>query len=210
MRTPSHTAFNWLVFCRSSGILRPREHFSCVCGEKRVIAEFAVVPRNYGASLDGELLGATFRFEAKSRRRLAGDTADSGVPLYVGRFEHEAGASGDFTIRPKPDGELMTLGVYGAPHLFKVVKTDPARVACPVEVHGLPGMEMRFEDPNDPWHKPSFSKRELSAAGEPRHYAGYCVAHRVRDQTLPPMLAVLVAMTLAYQRLLKPSYLDPS
>ena len=179
-----------------------------MCGSRRIEASFSIRPeRSYNASAEGELLGATLSFEAKSRRRLPGDEEDSRVPLFVGTFNYAEGVSGDFVVRPKSDGELMALGVYGAPPAFLLIKTDPSRTESPVEIHGVPGWKIHFEDAAK--YEPSVSKKELRAAGNPLHFAGYCVGRSESNGNLP-MPGVLVTMLLAYQLLLKPYYLTSS
>ncbi len=195
----------WLLFCRSRGISHLREEIACVCGSRRIEASFSIRPeRSYNASAEGELLGATLSFEAKSRRRLPGDEENSRVPLFVGTFNYAEGVSGDFVVRPKSDGELMALGVYGAPPAFHLIRTDPSRTASPVEILGVPGWKIHLEDPAQ--YEPSISKKELPAAGNPLHFAGYCVGRAERNGNLP-MPGVLVTMLLAYQLLLKPYHL---
>ena len=177
-----------------------------MCGPKRIEAAFAIQrERYYNATAEGKLLGAKLSFEAKSRRRLPGDEKDSMVPLFVGTFNYAEGVSGDFVVRPKPNGELMALGVYGAPPAFQLIKTDPSRRASPVEIRGVPGWEIHFEDPSQ--YETSVRNRELCGAGNPLHFAGHCVGRAESNGNLPPMPGVLVTMLLAYQLLLKPFHL---
>ena len=178
-----------------------------MCGTRRIEAAFSVRSHYYNVSSEGELLGTKLSFEAKSRRRLPGDQRDSHVPLFIGTFDYAEGVSGDFMVRPKPDGELMTLGVYGAPPAFQLIQTWLNRSASPVEVRGVPDWEIHFEDPT--YYEPSIAKRELRAAGNPLHYAGYCIGRTESNENLPPMPGVLVTMLLAYDLLLKPFYLTP-
>lgn len=208
MSDSSAAITRWLWFCRSRGIKSPREEAACVCGSRRIEAAFSVRrERYYNASAEGVWLGAKFNFEAVSRRRLRGDERDSIVPLFIGTFNHTDGVSGDFVVRPKPDGELMALGVYGARPAFRLVKTRADTTASPVEVSGVSNWEVRFEDPAH--YEPSISKRELRAAGNPQYYAGYCRTQRGPRDGLPPMPGVLITMLLAYQLLLKPFHLEP-
>ena len=157
---------------------------------------------------EGTLLGAKLSFEATSRRRISGDEADSIVPLFVGTFRYAGGVSGDFVIQPKLDGELMTLGVYGTPPAFRLIKTRPRESASPLEVRGFPGWDVIFEDPVQ--YEISIPKRELRAAGNPLHFAAYCTTRANPKDDLPPMPGVLVTMLLAYHLLLKEFYLTSS
>jgi len=198
----------WLLFCRSRGILKPHEEIACVSGSRRIEAVFSIRrERYYNATAEGKLLGNNLSFEAKSRRRLPGDEKDSTVPLFLGTFNYAEGVSGDFIVRPKADGELMTLGVYGAPPAFKLIKTLVNPGASPVEVRGVPGWEVRFEDPNH--SEISITHRELRAASNPLYYAGYCLGRTANKEDLLPMPGVLITMLLAYELLLKPFYLKP-
>jgi hypothetical protein len=99
----------------------------------------------------------------------------------------------------------MTLGVYGAPPAFQLVKSTTHRTACPVEVRGVPNWEVRFEDPEQ--YEPAIPKDAIRTAGKPRHYSGYCRTNKSSADAALPTPGVLVAMLLAYQLLLKPFYL---
>jgi hypothetical protein len=196
----------WLLFCRSHGIRRPQLEMVCVYGSRRIEAVFSIRrERYYNASAEGKLLGAKFSFEAFSRRRLPGDEKDSTTPLFDGTFNFAEGVSGDFVVRPDPDGELMTLGVYGAPHAFQLIKSTTHRTASPVELRGMAGWEVRFEDPAQ--YEPAIPKNALRAAGNPRHYSGYCSSNKSPADEALPTPGVLVATLLVYQLLLKPFYL---
>jgi hypothetical protein len=235
MDATSTTMTRWLVFCRSGGIGESPTEIELVCGSRRIEAIFSVErERYYNAVAEGELLGTKYIFKAASRRRLPGDERDSVVPLFAGTFDHTESVSGDFAVSPRPDGELMALGVYGAPPIFQLVKTIPNSRPYAVEAHGLPGWEVRFEDPNlyqtfaslseiraagNPlfyagYHLPRKPKdeppllREIRAAGNPLFYTGYCFTRATPKDALPPMPGVLVTMLLAYQLLLKPFHLD--
>jgi hypothetical protein len=211
MKGASASAKRWVLFCRSRA-LRGGEEVTFVSGTKRIEAEFSVQSEGaYDLIVRGELLGAKLAWEARSRRRLPGDEEHSVTPLFQGTFNHAGGVSGDFVVRPKRDGELMTLGFYGAPPAVQLIKFNPIYVASPVEVRGLPGTEVSFEDPTE--YQVSITKSGLQAAvGKKlwRYYAGYCVGASESDENLPPMPGVLVTMLLAYQLLLKPYYLTNS
>ncbi len=199
----------WLLSCRSHGITRPRLEIACVRGSRRIEAGFSIGrERYYNATVEGELLGAKFHFEAVSRRRLHGDEEDSVTPLFIGSFNLAEGVSGDFTVRPKLDGELMALGVYGAPPAFHLVKTAPTHTASPIELRGIPNWTVRFEDPNE--YQPSIAKSALRLAGKTRDYSGYCSGSGALADDALPMPGVLIAALLAYQLLLRPFYLTSS
>jgi len=198
----------WLLFFRNRIF---DLDIDCVRGSQRVELEFIVDrERNYyNVAANGQLLGAKFSFEAFSRRRLPGDEKDSPTPLFVGTFNHTEGVSGNFTVRPQPDGELMTLGVYGAPPAFHMVKYNPHRIASPVELWGIPNWNVRFVDPYQ--CEPPVPKSVIRAGGnKPRHYSGYCTANDSSTDGRLPMPAVLISALIAYQLLLKPIYLDES
>lgn len=204
-----HPSATWLIFCRQR-FLKSCLQWSCLSDSHEVEAEFALSQPSgyYSLAAEGTLLNTKFALEARSRRRLEGDTRDSHVPLFVGTFEHQDGASGDFTIRPQDNGELMTLGVYGTPHSIRVVKVRPNRTESPLEVHGIPDADIRFERFGEAWHTPSIPKDEIPVKRGrgigPGTYVGRCIASPgpADSDSVPPMLSVLVAMTIAYDQLL--------
>ncbi len=199
----------WLIFCRRR-FLKDQLQWSCLCGSRAVAAEFALSQPSgyYSLAVEGTLLNTKFALEARSRRRLEGDACDSHVPLFVGTFEHQNGASGDFTIRPQDNGELMTLGVYGTPHSIRVVKVRPDRTESPLEIHGIPDVDIRFERFGDTWHPPSVPKDEIPVKRGrgigPGTYVGRCITTRgpAASDRVPPMVSVLATMTIAYDQLL--------
>lgn len=199
----------WLIFCRQR-FLKNCLQWSCLCDARVVEAEFALSQPSgyYSLAAEGTLLNTKFALEARSRRRLEGDTRDSHVPLFVGTFEHQDGASGDFTIRPQDNGELMTLGVYGTPPLIRVVKVLPNRTESPLEVHAIPDVDIRFERFRGEWYTPSVPKDEIPVVRGrgigPGTYVGRCIASPGPgdSDSVPPMVSVLVTMTIAYDQLL--------
>ena len=195
----------WLLFCRER-LLKQRLQWSCVCGAREVETELALTQPSgyYSLAAVGTLHGAPFSLEAEGRSRLQGDTCDSHVPLFLGTFEHQGGVSGDFTIRPRDDGELMTLGVYGARHSIRLVKAYPNSIESPLEVHGIPDTDIRFERFGDAWHPPSVHKDIIPAKARRSFYAGRCITEQQPADScdVPPMLSVLVTMTVAYNQLL--------
>ncbi len=200
----------WLLFCRQR-FLKGRLDWTCVCGTKQIEAELALSNPSgyYSLMADGMLLGTNFKLEARSRSRLEGDTRDSHVPLFVGSFEHQGGVSGDFTIRPRPDGELMTLGVYGACPSIRVVKLWPNRTESPLEVHGISNVDICFERFGEAWHTPSIAKDAIPAEPGWQFYSGRCItAQRTSEADgAPPMLSVLITMTIVYHQLLLQHYM---
>src|SRR5690349_4254365 len=96
----------WLLFSRYR-VLDSDLDIDCVCGSRRIESEFTIdrKPDYHSFTANGQLLGAKFSFEAVSRRRLPGHEKDSPTPLFVGTFCHNEGVSGNFTVRPQPDGE---------------------------------------------------------------------------------------------------------
>ena len=208
MKSSSNPRATWLLFCRER-VLKRRLDWTCVCWPRKVEAEFSLASPGhvYNLAVDGLLLGAQFHLEAWSRRRLEGDVRDSHVPLFVGSFEHQGGLSGDFTIQPREDGELMTLGLYGTPPSIHVVKVDTAHQVSALEAQGIPDLDVRFENFHDGWHKPSLAKDELPAKPGWRYYAGRCITKANFPDDSPPMVPLLAAMTVAYDQLLIRHYL---
>ena len=100
--------------------------------------------------------------------------------------------SGAFTIRPRDDGELMTLGLYGTPHSICIVKVDPAHQESALQVHGVPDVDVRFENFQDSWHKPSAAKDELPVKPGWNYYAGRCITSSAIPDDSPPMVPLLV------------------
>jgi hypothetical protein len=111
----------WDLFCREL-VLRRELKLAFVCGGISCAAKVAVeyLPR-HSYACRGDLFGRPFSFEALSRNRLDENERDSHVPLFAGSFQHEGGPSGDFQVRERSDGELMTVGFFGAPRSIRAV-----------------------------------------------------------------------------------------
>ncbi len=109
----------------------------------------------FGVACSGELFGKQYTLKALSQRRLPGDTEDATRVQFAGSFEQMDGPSGDFTIAERADGELMTLGLYGAPSSIRAVKVQSTLVICPVRFTGLGNdIELCLESPGDPLLSP--------------------------------------------------------
>jgi len=104
----------------------------------------------------------------------------------------------------------MTLGLYGTPHSIRVVKVAPARVTCPLEVYGIPDVEVRFENFWNTWWKPSIPKNKIPARPGWKYYAGRCISSPAYPDSLPPMIPVLATITILETRLLVPHYMTES
>jgi hypothetical protein len=207
MTTPRPASDPWFLFYRRA--LSPRAEVTFAHGTERITAEFNTKRRGWDLLITGTLLGSPFSLEASSRRRLDGDTIDSHLPLFVGNFKHEDGACGEFTARPRDDGELLTLGVYGAAQSIRMCKIAPNASVCPVEVYGIRGVRLRFEE------APFTANHLFSAKAIPKppgqfHYAGVAIVETKLNGTRPPMAAVLTALLLCYKEIVTEYYVKDS
>jgi hypothetical protein len=184
----------WMLYCRH----QPKSwlEIAFARGERRIQARFKVsYGRAYRISIFGNLLGEAYLLEAVGRNRRPEDKSESEL-VFKGTFEHEDGCSGDFAVRPRADGELMTLGVYGAEQLIKLNSMNRSWRYGPVEMSGIANTSLRLE-----------SGLNFSELVIPNHYAGVL---RVRDAETSgglPMITVLTTLVLGYEEILKRHYL---
>jgi hypothetical protein len=142
---PSHGC-RWLFFVR-----HPRSGNGL---ELRFVAGNTVVsgrlemdfPDRRRFAAGGELAGSLYRWQAEPRRELDG-VRRSASSMFAGTFAHEGGTEGTFHVRRKGD-ELVTLGVFGAPHSVSGTVAESSNPDCSVVVHGLPELEVRLEHTN--------------------------------------------------------------
>lgn len=194
----------WLLFCVPS-IIRRRVRLVFVSGS---IAREATIQVQFlrGDSIrcEGDLFGSQFTMEALSRARLPGDVKNAVRIQFAGKFEHEEGASGDFTIREDTDGELMRLGVYGTTQLLRVVKLEPSIVLSALAVEGFSGARIRLER----WHRAMTPQTVLPAKPAKRFYVGRSVFEKGCPDGTVPMAAVLATLMLTYELILLPTYMS--
>src|ERR1041384_3750618 len=96
----------WLLFCVQNPFLN-QAHLYFICGTLHFESTVRIkCERTYDINCEGDLFGKRYELEISSRKRLPGDLKDASIIQFVGKFEHEDGPSGDFTIRSR-DGELM-------------------------------------------------------------------------------------------------------
>lgn len=193
----------WFLFYRAR--LLTRIEISFVRKGRRIDAQLKSDGRGFNCSATGRLLDSPFTIEALSRRRLDGDTSDSIIPLFEGSFKHENGASGNFTAKPRIGGELLRMGVYGADPQICACKLDPEANVCPVEVYGIPGLRVRFEEPPfTPRHL--FSANQIPKPPGPACYSGVAIPETDSDDAIPPAVAVLTALVFCYHGILTAYY----
>ncbi|HWX20349.1 MAG TPA: hypothetical protein VN578_10665 [Candidatus Binatia bacterium] len=195
---------SWLLFCVPA-FLRGRARL--VFSSEELTFEATVKLKFLSADsirCEGDLFGSKFKLEARSRRRLPGDVKDAIRIQFAGRFEHEEGASGDFTIRQQRDGELMRLGVYGTSPLLRVVKLEPSAVVSPLDVEGFRDARIRLER----WHRAITPPAVFPAKPAKRFYVGRCVTEKGCQDGIVPMASVLSTLMLVYELVLLPKYMS--
>lgn len=208
MGAAQHSQSTWLLFCARQ-LLRKRARLSFICGPLHHEATVSVKSVGiYDLSFQGDLVGAPYSMEVESRWRLPGDLKDAARIQFVGRFEHEDGVSGDFTIREQANGELMTLGIYGTPQTIRVVKIKPHLVLCPLEVLGISGADICLETGTNSWHPPTIPAGDMPKRPGRRSYAGYCTVNGQDEKV--PMASLLATLMLLYDFVLATHYMDPS
>jgi hypothetical protein len=206
MNATADPTVTWLLFCQWRGA-RQRMEFICLADAERIGMLVSIRRERWNIFATGTLLGQPFRLEARSRRRLDGDERDSAVPLFSGTFNHQEGVSGEFTIAPRNHGELMTLGVLGAAPLIRVDKIWAENSISPVQVHGIPEVDLRFEQRHSYRYELSIPKNEIPSPPGARHYVGRCRAPRISFGKTPPMISVLATLAIVYDELLTQHYL---
>jgi len=184
----------WMLYCRH----RPKGWLAIAFarGEQSIQAEFKLkYGRSYAISIFGKLLGEAYLLEAFARNRRPEDESKTEV-VFEGTFEHENGCSGDFTARPRTDGEMMTLGVYGADQAIKLNLMNRRWRNGPVELSGVSNTSLRLE-----------SGLNLSELVIPNHYVGVLRVREAEASGGLPMIAVLTTLVLCYEEILTRHYL---
>lgn len=161
----------WFLYCAP---MMSRIRLIFICGDDQFETRVKVRFVRYSLRCEGDLFGRRFMMEANSRRRLSGDTRDATRIQFAGWFEHEDGASGDFTIREREDGELMRLNLYGVTSAIRAMKINSRVVESPVEIYGLGAdIDLRLER-NTAAYRPAIARKQLPTRPAKPFYAGYC------------------------------------
>jgi len=155
-------------------------------------------------SAGGELAGSFYRWQAEPRRELDG-VRRSEAPMFAGTFAHQGGPEGTFHVRRKGN-ELVTLGVFGAPHSVSGTVAESSNPDCSVVVHGLQELEVRLEH-SQMYSPPTLDDDDIRAAGDRNDYAGYCLDPMGVAGSKPPALSVIAALVLIDALLLREFYL---
>jgi hypothetical protein len=200
---PSHGC-RWLFFVR-----HPRRGNGL---EVRFVAGDAVVTgklevdstdqRSYSAR--GVVGGSAYRWQAEPRRELDG-VRRSAAPMFAGTFAQEGGTEGTFHVRRRAD-ELLTLGVFGAPHSVSGNVVESSNPDCAVIIHGLPELEVRLEH-SHMYSPPTLDDDDIRAAGDRNDYAGYCLDPTGVAGSAPPALSMITSLVLIDALLVREFYL---
>lgn len=114
--------------------------------------------------------------------------------MFAGTFAHNGGPEGALHVRRKGD-ELVTLGVFGAPHSVSGNVAESSNPDCSVIIHGLPELEVRLEH-SHMYSPTTLDGNDIRTAGDRNDYAGYCLDPTGVAGSKPPALSVIAALVL--------------
>lgn len=144
--------------------------------------------RAFSFSVFGRLQDELYLLEASGRNRRSEEESETEL-VFEGTFEHENGCSGNFVVRPRANGELMSLGVYGASQTIKLSTASRHWWKGPVEMSGVANLSLRLDPGLD-----------FSGLVIPNHVVGVLRVQGNEDGGHLPMIAPLTTLCSVTRR----------